>query len=307
MIAENIVVGAGGEYPLNGILTLPDGATGPVPAAVLVHGSGPSDMDERVMKLTPFKDLAEGLAARGIATIRYDKRTYAHKRKMAKVSTTVWEETIEDALLAIGLAKADPRIDPERVFILGHSMGAMLAPRIDASGGDVCGIIMMAGSPYPLDEIVLRQLRDANTTNPLLKGIVRLEYKIFSKKLDGLYEMSDEEAKGKKFAGGLKLYYFKEMGAKTADEYLLESDKPVLIMQGERDTQALATVDYTAFQDRLAGRENTAFKLYPGLNHCFVEAISEDMAKTNKEYGTERHIGDEVFDDIASFIGGASA
>ena len=78
MISEKITVGEGGEYPLNGLLTLPDGE-GPFPAVVMVHGSGPSDMDERVMKLTPFKDLAEGLAGHGIVSLRFDKRTYAHK------------------------------------------------------------------------------------------------------------------------------------------------------------------------------------------------------------------------------------
>ena len=307
MAEEKIVVGGEGEYPLNGLLTLPDDVSKPVPCVVMVHGSGPSDMDERVMKLTPFKDLAEGLAARGIATVRYDKRTFAHKRKLAKHGCpTVWEETIEDALLAVDLAKADSRIDANRVFILGHSMGAMLAPRIDAEGGNVRGLILMAGSPFTLDKIVVRQLRDVNTKNPLVKWLVGLEYKLYANKFDGLYDMSDDEAKRRKFAGNVTLYYFKEMGTKTADRYLLESDKPALILQGECDTQSLAEVDYAAFKERLDGRANTTFKLYPGLNHCFVESLSQDITKAGKEYGTERHIGDEVFEDIAAFVRGAA-
>ena len=305
MIVEQIVVGADGEYPLNGLLTLPDDVSAPVPAVVMVHGSGPSNMDEQVMKLTPFKDLAEGLAARGIASVRYDKRTFAHKRKLAKLKDmTVWEETVEDALLAMELTKTDERIDADNVFILGHSMGAMLAPRIDAEGGSARGLILMSGTPYRLEEIVIRQLRDVNTKNPLVKWLVGLEYKMYAKKFDGLYEMSDDEAKKKKFAGRITLYYFKEMGAKTADEYLLESDKPVFIMQGEMDTQALADVDFTAFQEKLADRKNTTFKLYPNLNHCFVEALSQDITKIAREYGSERHIGDGVLDDIAGFVKG---
>ena len=127
MKTEKIIVGAGTEYPLNGMLTLPDARlhfraallkTGfdleandrwadlpdapetPVPAAVLVHGSGPSNMDEKIYSLTPFRDLAEGLAARGIATLRYDKRTLVYAGQMKKQAVTVWEETIEDALRA---------------------------------------------------------------------------------------------------------------------------------------------------------------------------------------------------------------
>ena len=307
MTSEKIIVGAGTEYPLNGLLTFPDAPSGPVPGAVLVHGSGPSDMDERVIRLTPFRDIAEGLAARGIAVLRYDKRTYAHARKLAKPGITVKEETVDDAITAIGMLKRDPRVDPDRVFVLGHSMGAMLAPRIDAEGGDVRGMILMAGTPYRLEDIVLRQLKQAGGGKSLLRWIVGLEYKAYAKKFADLYRMSDEEAKKKKFAGNLSLYYFKEMGQKTAADYLLESTKPALLMQGERDFQVLADDDFRAFETLLAGRENTFFKRYPGLNHVFVDAIYADILKASKEYGVERHIGEEVLDELAAFIGNGTA
>ena len=277
MICEKITVGAGTDYPLNGMLTFPDSLSKPVPAVVLVHGSGPSDMDETVMKLTPFKDLAHGLAERGIASLRYDKRSFAHARKMA-------------------------HINRDRVFLLGHSMGAMLAPRIDAEGADVKGLILMAGTPYRLEEVVLRQLKQANGSNPLLNWFVGQEYRVMAKKFSGLYRMSDDEAKKKKFAGNLSLYYFKEMGQKTAVDYLLESVKPVLILQGGRDFQVLAEDDFRRFQELLSGRENTRFRLYPELNHAFVEAIYDDILKASKEYRVERHIGETVIGDIASFI-----
>ncbi len=302
MTSEKVVVGNGTDYPLNGLLTLPDDVSGPVPAVVMVHGSGPSNMDERIKKLTPFKDLAEGLARNGIASVRYDKRTFVYARKMAKTSPTVKEETIDDALRAIEMLKRDPRVDHDQVFILGHSMGAMLAPRIDAEGGNAKGLILMAGTPYRLEEVVLRQLKQAGNGKSILKGIMGLEYKIFLKKFDGLYRMSDEEAKKKKFAGSINLYYFKEMGQKTTVDYLLETQKPVLIMQGGRDLQVLADDDYRTFQRLLAGRDNTSYKLYPELNHAFVEALYDDILKASKEFSVERHIGEEVIGDIASFV-----
>jgi dipeptidyl aminopeptidase/acylaminoacyl peptidase len=114
--------------------------------------------------------------------------------------------------------------------------------------------------------------------------------------------MTDDEAKSKKFAGGTNLYYFKEMGKKTAAEYLLESSKPVLIMQGGKDFQVLADDDFAEFRRILAGRKSTEFKLYPNLNHCFVDAMYSDILKASKEYSTERHIGEEVISDIADFI-----
>ena len=303
MYSEKIVVGAGTEYPLNGLMTLPSDLSKPVPAVVMVHGSGASNMDEKVLKLTPFKDLAEGLARHGIASLRYDKRTFVHGRKMIRnKSLTVKEETIEDALLAVQMLKRDPRIDHDRIFILGHSMGAMLAPRIDAEGADVKGLIMMAGTPCRLEEIVLRQLRQSGRGSSVLKKIIGLEYRFYKKKFRGLYQMSDEEAKRKKFAGNLSLYYFKEMGQKTAADYLLTSKKPVLILQGGKDFQVLAKRDYRMFKKLLAGRENTQYKLYPELNHVFVKGIYNDILKASKEYSVEQYIGEDVIGDIAAFI-----
>ena len=303
MYSEKIVVGAGSEYPLNGLMTLPSDLSKPVPAVVMVHGSGASNMDEKVLKLTPFKDLAEGLARHGVASLRYDKRTFVHASRMIRNKhLTVKEETIEDALLAVQMLKRDPRIDHDRIYILGHSMGAMLAPRIDAEGADVKGLIMMAGTPYRLEEIVLRQLRQAGRGSSIMKKIIGLEYKFYKKKFRGLYQMSDEEAKKKKFAGNLSLYYFKEMGQKTAADYLLASNKPVLILQGGKDFQVLAKRDYRKFKKLLADRENTQYKLYPELNHVFVKGIYNDILKASKEYSVEQHIGEDVIGDIAAFI-----
>ena len=273
MYSEKIVVGAGTEYPLNGLMTLPSDLSKPVPAVVMVHGSGASNMDEKVLKLTPFKDLAEGLARHGAASLRYDKRTFVHARRMIRNKHL----TVKD-------------------------MGAMLAPRIDAEGADTKGLIMMAGTPYRLEEIVLRQLRQAGRGSSILKKIIGLEYRFYKKRFRGLYQMSDEEAKKKKFAGNLSLYYFKEMGQKTAADYLLASNKPVLILQGGKDFQVLAKRDYRKFKKLLADRENTQYKLYPELNHVFVKGIYNDILKASKEYSVEQHIGEDVIGDIAAFI-----
>ena len=217
---------------------------------------------------------------------------------------TVKEETIDDVLLALAMLRNDRRIDSGNLFILGHSMGAMLAPRIDAEGGNVKGLIMMAGTPHRLEDIVIRQLNQSRRGggNPVLRLVTGLEARCFVKKFDGLYELSDEEAKKKKFAGNISLYYFKEMGQKTATDYLLENSKPVLIMQGGRDFQVLADDDFRLFKEQLAGRANVTYKLYPELDHAFVDAIYDDIHKATSEYSVERHIGEDVISDIAEFI-----
>ena len=305
MIQEPITLGQGTRFPLKGLLTLPDDLSAPVPAVVLVHGSGSSNMDEKVGKLTPFKDIAEGLAARGVACIRYDKRSYAHGLKMmlGKTIITAREETIEDALLAAQLLRADPRIDPRRVFLAGHSMGAMLAPRIECSGGDFRGLILLAGSPRRLEEILLDQTREAaEHMKGLPRKILEKQLRKLEKTFAGLYELSDEEAKKKKVGGGTTAYYFKDMGEPTVAHWLEKTRKPMLVMQGEKDVQVKADVDFRLYRELLEGRENVTFRLYPGLGHAFVPAIATSVADAKKEFAKERHIGNQVLDDIADWI-----
>lgn len=304
MLRETIVVGEGTKYPLKGILTLPENISAPVPAVIFVHGSGASNMDEKVGKLTPFKDLAEGLASHGIASVRYDKRSFAHGLKLVKEkNVTVKMETIEDAVLATELLKADERIDSDNIFIVGHSMGAMLAPRIDAEGGKYKGLILLAGSPRRLEEIMLDQNEEVlRSTKGFVHWIVKKQVAKLSAVFDGLYELSDEEAKKVKVGGGTTLYYFKEMGEHRASDYLESLEKPVLIMQGEKDFQATVEKDFQAYQELLAGKDNVTFQLYEGLNHAFVPSIYGEIMKAKQEYNVEQHIGESVIEDIAQWI-----
>ena len=89
-----------------------------------------------------------------MASLRYDKRTFAHGKRLADAlqgCLSVEEEVIRDALCAAALLRAEPLIRPDRVYLLGHSMGGMLAPRIDAEGGAFAGLIFWAGTPRTLD------------------------------------------------------------------------------------------------------------------------------------------------------------
>ena len=304
MTEKKVVVGKGTKYPLKGKIVLPDNVKKPVPAVVFVHGSGSSNMDEKVSKLTPFKDLAEGLAEHGIASIRYDKRTKAHPFKCVKEDIfTVKEETVEDAVLAAELLKKEKAIDSDRIFIVGHSMGAMLAPRIDAEGGSFKGLIMMAGTLRKLEDILLYQIDEMMADMGWLKRkIAEKQLKGFKDMFDGMYELSDEEAKAKKVGNGATLYYFREMGEHPATRYLKTSNKPMLIMQGGCDTQAKADIDFKSYKELLGDRSNVTFKLYDGLNHAFVPAIYSDISKAKQEFSVERHIGSDVIADIANWI-----
>ena len=301
-----IILGENTKYPLKGRLMLPDDITNPVPAVVFVHGSGASNMDEKVGKLTPFKDLAEGLARHGIASIRYDKRSFAHGWKLLRDKNTiitVKEETIDDAILATEILRKDSRIDSEKIFIIGHSMGGMLAPRIDAEGGDYRGLILMSGSPRKLEEIMLDQNEEVvRSTKGLVRWLVKKQVASIRAMFDGLYQLSDEEAKKKKVGGGTTLYYFKEMGVHAATDYLATIEKPILIMQGEKDFQATVEKDFAAYKQFLSEKNNVTFSLYKNLNHAFVPSLYGEIMKAKQEYNVEQHISEEVIADIGNWI-----
>ena len=306
MREERIVVGKGTTYPLNGCLTLPEDTSKPLPAVVFVHGSGSSNMDEKVGRLTPFRDLAHGLAAHGIASLRYDKRTFAHGFKLLRDKSrtiTVKEETVEDAILATEMLRQDSRIDPEKIFIIGHSMGGMLAPRIDAEGGNYRGLILMAGTPRRLEDVLIEQNNQVLTEmKGWMRRFVEKQIQKLNGTFEGLYELSDEEAKAKKMGGGVTLYYFKEMGEHPITSYPESLAKPILVMQGAKDFQVKADVDFRMYREILKNNPRASFRLYEDLNHAFVPSVYGSIAKAKQEYGIEQHIGESVIADIADWI-----
>jgi dipeptidyl aminopeptidase/acylaminoacyl peptidase len=130
-----------GKWALPGTLSLPVGS-GPFPAVVLVHGSGPNDRDETIGPNKPFKDLAQGLASQEIAVLRYEKRTKQYPAECVAMMAqfTVKEETIDDVVAAVALLGKTPGVDPRRIFVLGHSLGGMVAPRIAKAAPGIAGL-----------------------------------------------------------------------------------------------------------------------------------------------------------------------
>ena len=111
-----------GDFRLPAMLTLPLGTTEPT-VLVLVHGSGPNAPDETIGPNKLFRDLAWGLAMRGIASLRYEKRTRRYRGKLDNINLTLHEKTIDDAITATHLVARDSRFDGKHVVVAGHSWG----------------------------------------------------------------------------------------------------------------------------------------------------------------------------------------
>lgn len=302
IIEENIQVGG---LNLQGLLTLPAKASYPLPAVVLVHGSGPSDRDETIRGTKLFRDLAHSFALKGIASARYDKRTYAgfEISKEDEKTFTVKEETIDDAVAAARLLRADPRIDPERIYLVGHSMGAMLAPRIaEEKPGLFAGIVMLSGTPKTLADIVLSQNQAVvDALPPLQKIAVSVQMTVLRQGWQNVLSSTEEEVKGKTIFEA-PAYYFWEMAQHDTASILEDLDIPALIINGGSDFQVIDADGIDAWR-ALDLPESVQLSYYPELNHLLMNPQApETIRGTVQEYDIPCHVAEEVVDEITAFI-----
>lgn len=179
-------------WELPGTLTLPKG-DGPFPAVVLVHGSGPNDRDETLGANKPFRDIAEGLAGQGIAVYRYDKRTYVYGQEMAADrNLTLKEETVQDAVSAIKLLAEQEKIDPEKIFVAGHSLGGQAIPAIYTAleeQADAAGYIYMAAPARKLSILMREQYDFLYSLTPELTEEQKVQKEAAYAELDKLNDL----------------------------------------------------------------------------------------------------------------------
>ena len=288
------------DWELPGTLLTPKGE-GPFPAVVLVHGSGPNDRNESVGECRPFEDLALGLASRGIAVLRYEKRTKQHAYKMVKEidSLTVKEETIDDAVEAVKWLEHQENIDPKQIFVLGHSLGGMVFPRIGRETPDVKGFIGMAGGARPLDVIIMDQVTYLYNLDGKVTDREKSNMEKLKKKVERLKSAKPgEKIPPQELPMGLSVVYWQSLNEIKPVREAAELKQPLLMMQGGEDYQ-VTKKDFEIWEKGLSGKKNVEFKFYPKLNHLFVESKGKSSPL---EYFQPGHVSKQVVEDIAGWI-----
>ena len=295
---KEVVVGAG-EWSLPGTLAIPVGK-GPFPAVVLVHGSGPIDRDETVGGNKPFRDLAWGLASQGIAVLRYEKRTKQHASKLAGALSglTVKEETVADALAAVDLLRKTEGIDKNRVFVLGHSLGGMLVPRIAAGDQGIAGFIVMAGAARPLEDMVLEQTQYQLSLQGELSPEAKKKLEEVRSQVAAVKALSRNDSSSSQVLGAPPGYWL-DLKGYNPPTAAAKVTKPMLILQGEQDCQVSLTKDFPLWRQALADKKDAAFRSYPNLNHLFAEVKGKS---TGEEYLEAGHVAENVVSDVAAFV-----
>lgn len=290
-----------GPVPLPGTLTLPVGS-GPFPGVVLVHGSGAGDRDETLGGNKTFRDIAWGLAALGVVVLRYDKRPHVFPAWFAKPGFTVKDETIDDAVSALVVLRDQPEVHASRTFVLGHSLGGMLAPRIALTDGKGAGLIIMAGATeMNLGEQMDRQFdyvisisgADAEkvrtAVQPMRAAAARIRA-LTAADLDDVIPIPG--------MGGTSPRYWIDLATPSPATVMREIPFPVLVLQGMRDYQ-VTPGQLEGWLAAVGPRENLSVIRYPSLTHLFTYG---EGTPGPQEYATPKLVDPQVTIDIADFI-----
>jgi len=280
-VERALVVGAGTPFPLAATLTVPVGA-GPFPAVVLVHGSGPNDRDATVGAIKIFKDLAEGLATAGIATLRYEKRTFRYAPATLAIDT----EVVDDAVAAVALLRAQGEVDRTRVVVVGHSLGGLLAPEIATRAGRVAGVVLLAPPARPPWDIILGQMRYLRAPAATIKAI-ELAITVIN------IGHGDHES-----ILGIPFAYWRDWASRDGVATARRLGAPVLVLRGDRDYQVLAE-DFAIWRAGLAGVAGAELATLTGDNHLFVRGAG---APTPLEYKVPAHVDERAVARIAAFV-----
>jgi dienelactone hydrolase len=293
-----------GRWQLDGMMTVPEG-TGPFAAAVLVHGSGPQDQDETIGPNKPFKDIAWGLASQSIVVLRYNKRTLqcAKDLKASVAGFTVNEETVEDARAAVDLLLKQPEVDPKRVFVLGHSLGGMLAPRIAQGDAHVAGLIVMAGATRPLEKALVQQLRYHASLHGKVSPVEEEQIAAAEQTVKEIESPTLTAGATINFLGtAIPASYFLDLRDYHAPEVAKQLRIPMVILQAERDYQ-VTMEDFDGWKKTLMGDQRATFKLYPGLFHLFMPSTTPGTGLGSPaDYEKAGHVSEAVIRDIASWM-----
>ena len=262
-----------------------------------MHGSGPNDRDETLGPNKVFKDLAWGLATNGIAVLRYEKRTKqcAGEVIQAMATLTVNEETVLDAVAAAAFLRTVDGIAADRIFVLGHSLGGMVAPRIGAQDSRLAGLILLAAIARPLPDLLLEQSEylaalDGKVDETEAKQLEELRQQM--ERVKALDFKEGEVILGTARAYWADLLAYDPVGTAKA------LTMPMFVLQGERDYQ-VTMEDFAAWKVGLAGRDGVTFKSYLPLNHLF---IAGEGKPNPTEYDVAGNAASEVISDIAAWV-----
>ncbi len=287
----------GSSVVLAGTLTLPKGP-GPFPAAVLVTGSGPQDRNETILGHKPFLVLADYLTRHGIAVLRYDDRGVAGSTGDFSAATS--KDFATDALAAVSFLHSHAEIAPDKIGIIGHSEGGLIAPMAAVHSPEVAFIVLLAGPGVPGSEIIEEQGELIGRAMGTPENILALNKRTQARLAKIVADEPDPAIAAPKLRAVLEAARdslppdAREQATRSLDtsakevnspwfRFFLSYDPrptlekvkvPVLAIGGSKDLQVPAKQNLAEIAKALheGGDKDVTTVLLPGLNHLFQKA-----------------------------------
>lgn len=290
-----------GTMSLPGALCVPNNVKNP-PVVILIAGSGPNDKDESIGPNKPLKDLATGLASNGIASYRYDKRTltYAKESSQQMDKFDLNKEVIEDALSAVEMLEKNPDFKNSKIFIVGHSLGAMSAPLIASKSKAINGIVLLAGNARPLEDLLLEQYNYVFGIDSI-DALEKKEIDTLTKQIKILKDPKLlKTATKEQLPLNLPSFYWQSFTKYNQVQVAKKLKQPILVIQGERDYQVTMT-DFNLWKQNLGANPKNKFISYPSLNHMLMKGEGKSIPA---EYEKQGNVDEQIIKDIADWIKG---
>jgi pimeloyl-ACP methyl ester carboxylesterase len=281
---------------LAGTLTFPS-SDGPFPAVLLITGSGAQNRNEEIMGHKPFLVLADYLTRRGIAVLRVDDRGVGGSSAGPPTATS--RNFAQDVLAGIAFLKSRREVNPNRIGLIGHSEGGIIAPMVAAQSPDVAFIVLMAGTGVKGDEVLTEQGKLLLRANGAGEDLIQENTKVQKALFAVIKSTSDNEVAEKQVRESLStmnptirdaalaqlnmalspwMRYFVTYDPQPA----LEKVKcPVLAINGEKDLQVPPGQNLPAIEKALRAGGNKDFKAVElsGLNHLFQTCKTGSVAE----------------------------
>ena len=265
---------------------------------IILSGSGPQDIDSSIRANKPLKDLAVGLGSKGISSIRFDKRETNFS--LDKDSITIDDEYKNNILSIISYLKTDRVFHEYKIFLIGHSLGGMITPRIANEVENIDGAILMAANFRPLEDLILEQtkylLSIDSTTSTVDKNncLEKLEVK-----LDYLKDSLSLNLNPTKLPLNIPASYWLSLKKYNLSNIINRKGikKPMLVLWGEKD-YLVRERDFNLYKNYFQNEKNK-FISYPELNHIFIKS---DNSMSPQEYSNFGNIPEYVIDDIIMWL-----
>ncbi len=288
------------QWELEGTLTIPKNVIGNAPLVILVQGFGSHDRDLTLGKNKIFKDIAWGLASKGIAVFRYDKRTFTYQNKVAKQIDLDFDDVIvDDVLAAINKLHASGLVNNKKIYVAGHSLGGYLLPRVIKNSDKLAGAIFLAPLGRNIAEVMLDQYKyfanmDGKIDDNEAKSIKAFTTQVNNSKI----ALQNDRILPKDLPFGLPGSFWKYLDNYKLEEFAKDVNIPTLFLQGKNDFQ-VTEKDWKIWESIFSNKKDCTMMKLDNLDHIFHNSLANP---TPQDYLKYNHVDKTLVDAIFNWL-----